>query len=126
MPEEVRRARTTGGTIHLQTSQEVKDGPEEWKSGREDGIGQHGWSVDEVRPDEIDKFDDDEAHAELERLMTEYENQDDHGDSEYEYLGDENYCNSEEKVCIDMKEMGVMDINSDELRGWIGYDRKGD
>ena len=38
-PEEVRQARTTGGIIHLQTSQEVKDGPEDWKSGKEDGIG---------------------------------------------------------------------------------------
>ena len=35
MPEEVRRARTTGGTIQLQKSQEVKDGPEGWKVGKD-------------------------------------------------------------------------------------------
>ena len=31
MLEEVRRARTTGSTIHLQTSQEVKDVPDGWR-----------------------------------------------------------------------------------------------
>jgi hypothetical protein len=27
--------------------------------------------------------------------------------------------NFEEKVCMQMKEMGVMDTNPDELRGWM-------
>ena len=31
MPEEVRRARTTGGTYHHQKSQEVKNVPDGWR-----------------------------------------------------------------------------------------------
>jgi hypothetical protein len=39
--------------------------------------------------------------------------------SEYEFLGAENEINVEENICMEMKEMGVMDINPDELRGWM-------
>ena len=35
MPKEVRRARTTGGTIQHIKSQEVKDGQEGWKDSME-------------------------------------------------------------------------------------------
>jgi hypothetical protein len=74
----------------------------------------------EVRSDDI--FDDEEARYEMEIMITGDENLDKHEDSlnsEYEFLGAENEINFEEKVCKEMKEMGVMDINPDELRGWM-------
>ena len=39
--------------------------------------------------------------------------------SEYKFLVEENEINFEVKVCLEMKEMGVMDINPDELRGGL-------
>ena len=39
--------------------------------------------------------------------------------SEYKYLGDEKDFNFEEKVCMELKEMSVMDIEPEELRGWM-------
>ena len=58
MPEEVRRARTTGGTIQLQKSQEVKDGPD----GRIETDAETNMMTDygrsrNLRVDENDPFD---------------------------------------------------------------------
>ena len=69
-----------------------------------------------------DKFDDRDAHDDLDRMINaEKENQtvpEDSLNHEYDFLSDKEDINFEEKVCLELNEMGVLEINPEELRTW--------
>ena len=138
MPEEVRRARTTGGTSHHHKSQEVKDFPDGWRGsiGKDEHFGD-GWKMEMVpnmmtnsmKDDDLvakgmndmiiewnvlnyERFDDRNAHDEMEKMMNvEEENQDVSEDSlkqEDDFLGDIVDINFKEKFAWSLRRWGSL------------------
>ena len=133
LPEEVRHARTTGGTSQHHKSQEVKDGPEgRIETAEPNMMTDYGVSRN-LRVDENDPFDK-QANDDIDcmmRMMIDPKKYDPEDSLKMEENNVPEYneeINFEEKVCLELKEMRVLDINPDELRAWMspGYEDEDD
>ena len=124
LPEEVRHARTTGSTNQHNKSQEVKDGPEGMIETAEPNMMTDYCMSRNLRVDENDPFDrqaNDDIDCML-RMMIDPKKYDPEDSLKMEENNMPEYneeINFEEKVCLELKEMRVLDINPDELRAWM-------
>ena len=132
----VRQARTTGSTCHHFKSHEVKDVPEGGGASRDDqpvvmtnyvesdvlgNMNIYGTDM-EFNDHDDERFDERNAHDEIDSMivdveMTKYDTEDSLDVDEGRQDGEDG--NFDEKVCKELNEMGIMDIQPDELRNWM-------